>query len=330
MCTPTLPRASVSVSAELQSMARMRAHTRDVSARDSVWQLRLEEHLSRAPLSLPPQLSPPPTPAPQLCASPVSPADSRVPIRKPRPRKAPGKIRRKRLTKEEEARFPAAQLEDLSGTTAARSRKMSHDERELMLHKRRLRNRESAARSRDKQRRTTAELAAEVDALVQRTRLLTEACERASASARVYEARANAFAASHAQLSAELSALRASTAQLPPPLPRAPSASRMGALGRPALSTDSFERMLGSAGDASLPAASRACLGRGATLPGVPSWSSLGAARCSSDRLPDLGVGSSLRKGASALALMDLELPKFDAPALSQDMAAMLPSSGPL
>eukprot|EP00170_Pyropia_yezoensis_P010244 contig_47143_g10282 len=43
-------------------------------------------------------------------------------------------------------------LADLSGTTAAESRRMSAEERALMLHKRKLRNRASAARSRDRQR----------------------------------------------------------------------------------------------------------------------------------------------------------------------------------
>ncbi|GAB0491755.1 hypothetical protein MMPV_003010 [Pyropia vietnamensis] len=45
---------------------------------------------------------------------------------------------------------------DLAGTTAARSRKMSASEREVMLHRRRLRNRASAARSRHKAREAAA------------------------------------------------------------------------------------------------------------------------------------------------------------------------------
>mmetsp|Transcript_16240 Transcript_16240/g.32928 ORF Transcript_16240/g.32928 Transcript_16240/m.32928 type:complete len:196 (+) Transcript_16240:391-978(+) len=44
--------------------------------------------------------------------------------------------------------FPENLLSDLSGTSAAASRRMSQAERELMLYKRKLRNRESARRSR--------------------------------------------------------------------------------------------------------------------------------------------------------------------------------------
>lgn len=373
-----LPRAQVSVSSELNSMARMRAHTRELSAKDHEWQLRLEEHLTRTappPLSLAPpvatsiappthyrasprarpQQQPPtlrtPPPTPPLCASPVSPADGGPPLspRKPRSRRGAGKIRRKRLTKEEEARFPAAELADLTGTTAARSRKMSSSERDLMLHKRRLRNRESAARSRDKQRRTAAELCGEVDALMQRTRQLFAECERAAASARMHEARAATLADANAALAAELSAMRAACAPPPlPPPPRAPSSSRVGSLARsgPLSSADSLvERLLGT--DPTLPSISRATSLIRLGIPGVSSWANL-AGRSSSDRLPDLAMRTSserlpdlamrssdrfhehsgvLRKGPSAIGLIDLELPKFDAPGLSQDMAAMMPTS---
>lgn len=79
-----------------------------------------------------------------------------------KPRKV---IRRHRMTKEEEARFAPELLRDLKGTTAAKSRKMSAQEHDVMLHKRRLRNRASAARSRDKQRKTISELCEEMEAL---------------------------------------------------------------------------------------------------------------------------------------------------------------------
>lgn len=72
----------------------------------------------------------------------------------------------RRPTKEEEREmYEKGLLSDLSGTTAARSRKMTQNERDVMLHKRRLRNRASAARSREKQRTTISLLTAENDRL---------------------------------------------------------------------------------------------------------------------------------------------------------------------
>lgn len=65
-------------------------------------------------------------------------------------------------------------LGDLKGTTAARSRKMTEEERRVMLHKRRLRNRASAARSREKRSRTLNDLTNEVEELMKRAQLLAE------------------------------------------------------------------------------------------------------------------------------------------------------------
>lgn len=87
-----------------------------------------------------------------------------------------GKIRRHRMTKEEEARFNPADLVDLSGSTAAKSRKMTDEERDIMLHKRRLRNRASAARSRDKQRKTINDLSDEMDDLMTHSKSLLTRC----------------------------------------------------------------------------------------------------------------------------------------------------------
>lgn len=87
-----------------------------------------------------------------------------------------GKIRRHRMTKEEEARFKPQDLVDLTGSTAAKSRKMSMQERDIMLHKRRLRNRASAARSRDKQRKTINDVGDEVDELMEFSKELLERC----------------------------------------------------------------------------------------------------------------------------------------------------------
>lgn len=80
------------------------------------------------------------------------------------------------MTKEEEARFDPRSLVDLRGSTAAKSRKMTDEERDIMLHKRRLRNRASAARSRDKQRKTIGELGEEVDVLLERAVALEQRC----------------------------------------------------------------------------------------------------------------------------------------------------------
>lgn len=83
------------------------------------------------------------------------------------------------MTKEEEARFDPDDLLDLRGSTAAKSRKMTVEQRDVMLHKRRLRNRASAARSRDKQRKTIGELGYEVDNLVHLAAAIEARCVKA-------------------------------------------------------------------------------------------------------------------------------------------------------
>lgn len=80
------------------------------------------------------------------------------------------KITRKRPRKSEAAAeaarwAPAIASQDLAGTTAAASRRMSTEERQLMLHKRKLRNRASAARSRAVARTVVADVVGEVTAL---------------------------------------------------------------------------------------------------------------------------------------------------------------------
>lgn len=80
------------------------------------------------------------------------------------------KITRKRPRKSEAAAeaarwAPAIASQDLTGTTAAASRRMSTEERQLMLHKRKLRNRASAARSRAVARTVVADVVGEVAAL---------------------------------------------------------------------------------------------------------------------------------------------------------------------
>lgn len=75
-------------------------------------------------------------------------------------------------------------LADLKGTTAARSRKMTEEERRVMLHKRRLRNRASAARSREKRSRTLLDLTTEVEELIKRTSALTQQAKDAAGEVR--------------------------------------------------------------------------------------------------------------------------------------------------
>lgn len=65
----------------------------------------------------------------------------------------------------EARQFPKEFLKNLDGTTSAEVRKMNPTERELVLYKRKLRNRESARRSRQKRQATLAELQNEVDDL---------------------------------------------------------------------------------------------------------------------------------------------------------------------
>lgn len=80
-------------------------------------------------------------------------------------------------------------LHDLAGTTAARSRKMSEEERKIMLHKRRLRNRASAARSREKRSKTLNDLAVEVGDLIQTAILIAQQASQVEEEARELRAK---------------------------------------------------------------------------------------------------------------------------------------------
>lgn len=80
-------------------------------------------------------------------------------------------------------------MADLKGTTAARSRKMTEEERRVMLHKRRLRNRASAARSREKRSRTLNDLSTEVEDLMKKAATLAEQARRAMEEARRLKAK---------------------------------------------------------------------------------------------------------------------------------------------
>lgn len=88
------------------------------------------------------------------------------------PEEGEGGLKEKRLR---EARmFPRAVLGNLAGTTSAEVRKMNATERELVLYKRKLRNRESARRSRQKRQATLAELQEEMDDLMSVTGRIVE------------------------------------------------------------------------------------------------------------------------------------------------------------
>lgn len=75
-----------------------------------------------------------------------------------------GSLKEKR--EREAKQFPRNLLANLDGTTSAEVRKMSSKERELVLYKRKLRNRESARRSRQKRQATLAELQEEIGDLL--------------------------------------------------------------------------------------------------------------------------------------------------------------------
>lgn len=84
---------------------------------------------------------------------------------------------------------PSDDMDDLKGTTAARSRKMTEEERRVMLHKRRLRNRASAARSREKRSRTLNDLSTEVEELMKKAATLAEQARKAVEEARRLKAK---------------------------------------------------------------------------------------------------------------------------------------------
>lgn len=95
-------------------------------------------------------------------------------------------------------------LADLKGTTAARSRKMTEEERRVMLHKRRLRNRASAARSREKRSRTLMDLTAEVEDLMKKSARLAQQANHAVEEARKFKAKNIMLAKENELLRAEL------------------------------------------------------------------------------------------------------------------------------
>lgn len=72
--------------------------------------------------------------------------------------------------------FPAEMLLDLAGSTSAEVRRMNEDERALVHYKRRLRNRESAKRSRARRQATINDIQNELEDLREVTASLVDRC----------------------------------------------------------------------------------------------------------------------------------------------------------
>lgn len=81
-------------------------------------------------------------------------------------------------TGEQSTGFPAELLMDLAGSTSAEVRRMNEDERALVHYKRRLRNRESAKRSRARRQATISDIQTELEDLREVTANLVERCVR--------------------------------------------------------------------------------------------------------------------------------------------------------
>lgn len=226
MLMAALPPNRTSISSELNDMARLREAAAARGAKDREWQQMLNVRPTMPPLTgspaaamlkedlsvatLPLGSDDYTSPRPSDASSPIipSPIPAAPPSQGRRARqskgvgKRTGKIRRHRLAKETEAQLNAAvQENDLTGTTAAQSRKMTPVQRDIMLHKRRLRNRASAARSREKQRKTITDLTGDID-------LLNDRAEQISKSAASLQATVNAITVERDELRAENERLR--------------------------------------------------------------------------------------------------------------------------
>lgn len=160
------------------------------------------------------------------------------------------------MTKEEEARFNPADLKDLRGSTAAKSRKMTEEERDIMLHKRRLRNRLSAAKSRDKQRKTIGDVGEEVDDLLEISKALQIRCEAAERDVDALRLANHALRQENAQLRNTAQApVNAALAQQPGVLRRAGSTLRFS------MSSDMLDKIISGSDGAGLLSASAASSG---------------------------------------------------------------------
>lgn len=83
---------------------------------------------------------------------------------------------KKKLAAMESDCFPAEMLLDLAGSTSAEVRRMNDDERALVHYKRRLRNRESAKRSRARRQATISDIQGELEELRDVTASLVDRC----------------------------------------------------------------------------------------------------------------------------------------------------------
>ena len=87
----------------------------------------------------------------------------------------PSKHSKQKMSDEVE-NFPAEMLLDLAGSTSAEVRRMNENERALVHYKRRLRNRESAKRSRARRQATISDIQSELEDLRQLTASLVDRC----------------------------------------------------------------------------------------------------------------------------------------------------------
>lgn len=162
------------------------------------------------------------------------------------------KIRRHRMTKEEEARFNPVDLKDLSGSTAAKSRKMTDDERDIMLHKRRLRNRASAARSRDKQRKTINDISDELQEIYEYAERVMQRCLLSEQKITTLEKEKDMLFKENGELKKKNYSLMLTPAIIQPPLqpahigmsPPAPTLKRTGSTLRLSMSGDMLDKLI--------------------------------------------------------------------------------------
>lgn len=200
--------------------------------------------------------SPPPTSTPSASTNVNSPnlgePDGDIQSSKKKPRshsRGVGKIRRHRMTKEEEARFNPTDFNDLKGSTAAKSRKMSLSERDIMLHKRRLRNRQSAARSRDKQRKTIGDVGEEVDALLVASAEIRARCFNAEKEIKELRAANESLRKENEGMKQNNMKLTQSISELRQNGVSSPAMKRNGSTLRFSVSTDMLDKIIGGTAD---------------------------------------------------------------------------------
>lgn len=98
------------------------------------------------------------------------------PLKKRRSDSDIDKTRKQQAKQQLPESFPPEMLRDLAGSTSAEVRRMTEDERALVHYKRRLRNRESAKRSRAKRQATISDIQQELEELRSLTANLVDKC----------------------------------------------------------------------------------------------------------------------------------------------------------